>query len=118
MKDEGIRNNVSRALLRSFGNPAVFGKYPQTGGFASPSRDGFALYKLSKLQTRLTQLNLRETLLPRQRAGGVECDEYHSGNYDSRLMSCVPVTPLSSEHPQTGGFASSPCDEFALCFGG
>ena len=30
-------------LLESFGNPAVMGINPKTGGFASPSFDGFAL---------------------------------------------------------------------------
>lgn len=31
-------------LLESLGNPAVMGVNPKTGGFASPSFDGFALY--------------------------------------------------------------------------
>jgi hypothetical protein len=30
-------------ILESFGNPAVMGINPKTGGFASPSFDGFAL---------------------------------------------------------------------------
>jgi hypothetical protein len=30
-------------LRKSFGNPAVMGVNPKTGGFASPSFDGFAL---------------------------------------------------------------------------
>jgi hypothetical protein len=38
------RNREGRTwLLESFGNPAVMGVNPKTGGFASPSFDGFAL---------------------------------------------------------------------------
>jgi len=48
---QGDKNAVVLCRLPlSFGNPAVW--FGQTGGFASPSHDGFAFHKLSKLQMR------------------------------------------------------------------
>jgi hypothetical protein len=49
-------------LLLSFGNPAVW--FGQTGGFASPSHDGFAFHKLSKLQMRSLDPAIEGTLVP------------------------------------------------------
>ena len=96
---------LPEASSRFIGNPAISRPRRQTGGFASPSHDGFARATIAA-----------GSAAPSSKSCACTAAEPEGSWDDGCSSKAPPATPLSLRvHLKTGGFASLSFDRFALC---